>query len=42
MAAQRDSEAADIEKEKQMQETPEARKHEMEELAQVSVSDARL
>ena len=37
VAAQRDSEAADIEKEKQLQATPETRKHEMEELAQVCV-----
>ena len=38
MAAQRDSESADIEKERQMQLTPESRAHELEELTMIYVN----
>jgi len=38
VAAQRDAEAADIEKERLMQQTPEHRAHEQEELAQIYVN----
>ncbi|GAX76928.1 hypothetical protein CEUSTIGMA_g4375.t1 [Chlamydomonas eustigma] len=38
VAAQRDSEATDIEKERQQQQTPEQRAHEQEELAQIYVN----
>lgn len=38
VAAQRDSEQADIEKERKMQERPETRAHELDELTQIYVN----